>query len=148
MTFEQMKERLEQIKRSKYYADKAQDELRELITAYQSLTFTPGKVSVQTSNISDPVSKTVIKLDEAQKAYARAWEQVFKEIEDIKRLMSELPADERNILEDYYIRGKSYNYIARRTNYSKTSVYRKLDDGIKKLSTKIQVGKNGKDYVL
>jgi len=147
MTFSETKKLLEQLKRAKYYAQKQQEELSELITSYQLLTCNFGRIG-SSKNISDPVARTVEKIEKAQIEYAKAWSEVFEQIEYVKALLYELPPDERVIIEDFYLRGKSYNYISRKINYSKTSVYRKIDDGIKKLTTILQDGKNGKDYGL
>lgn len=129
MTFNETKQLLEELKRAKYCAHKQQEELGELITTYQCLTASFGRVG-SSNTISDPVLNTVVKIEKAQERYAKAWEDVFKQIEEIKLVLLNLPMEERNILEDYYIRGKSVNYIARRLNYDRRTIYRRIDKGI------------------
>lgn len=148
MTYEQTKLLLEQLKRAKYYAKKQQEDLAELIISHQSLTCKYGKISVQTSNISDVVSKTVEAIETAQKEYAQAWDEVFKEIEHIKGLLQELPSDEKNILEDYYIRGKTVRYIGRNMNYDHSQIVRKKETAIKKLAEIIKDAPNTPNYRL
>ena len=138
MTFNETKSLLEQIKRQRYYAQKQQEELGELITTYQCLTASFGRVG-SSNKISNPVLNTVIKIEKAQESYVKEWEAVIKKIEDIKLVLLNLPTEERHILDDYYIRGKSVNYIARQFNYDRRTIYRRIDRGIDLLS---KVGTN------
>ena len=134
MTFNETKSLLEQIKRQRYYAQKKQEDLAELILMHQNLTYKPKTVSVQSSTINRPVENAVIKIEEAQEAYARAWDKLFKQIEGVKLLLYQLPNDERNIVEDFYLRGKSAIYIAVKYCYNRTHIYDIVNRGIKKLS--------------
>ena len=133
MTFNETKQLLEELKRAKYYAHKQQEELGELITTYQCLTASFGRVG-SSNKISNPVLNAVIKIEKAQESYAKAWEEVFKQIDEVKSLLYQLPVDERNILEDFYLRGKSANYIARKCCYNRTHIYDIINRGVGKLS--------------
>ena len=134
MTYEETRKLLEQIKREKYYVQKAQEELAELICTYQNLTFSPSGVSIKSTKISKPVESALLKITEAQDKYSKEWQTVFELIDKVQDSLMQLPIEQRNILQDYYIRGKSVVFMASKYIYSERSVYNVIYKGIRSLS--------------
>lgn len=120
-----IREKLRNLRRLGYYKRRAQEELAELITAYQLLTVNVG-VGGRSGKISDPVGNTVVKVYEARENYAETWEEFNNEVEEVKEMVKAIPDELRRIVEDYYIRGKTIRYIANRMYYSTGSVWNKL----------------------
>ena len=136
-----IREKLRNLRRLGYYKRRAQEELAELITAYQLLTVNVG-VGGRSGKISDPVGNTVVKVYEARESYAETWQEFNDEVEEVKEMVKALPDELRRIVEDYYIRGKTIRYIANRMYYGRSTICRKLDSAINLLQ-KNQRGTNG-----
>lgn len=122
-----IRQKLQNIRRLGYYKKRAQEELAELITAYQLLTVNVG-VGGRTGKISDPVGNTVVKVYEARVKYAETWQAFYDEVEEVKEMIKELPDELRRIVEDYYISGKTIRYIANRMYYSRGSICNRLKE--------------------
>lgn len=133
MTFNEKKQLLEQIKRQKYYAQRKQDSLKELLLDYQCLTAKYSGLSSKTNTISNPVLRTVEKIEKAQEEYAKEYEKFFEQYENVKTALLFLPITERYILEDIYIRGKSVIYLTTKYSYSERAIYKIRDRGINNL---------------
>jgi DNA-directed RNA polymerase specialized sigma24 family protein len=146
MTYEKMKGKLEQIRRRKYYDQRMQEKVREMLLKFETLycpiglritQANPLGVRVQTSDARNSIDLEYEKFEaeikaEREKCIIESKE--FEEsVEEVEIALRSLPMEEKAIIEDYYIRNISANRLAAQMHYDVRTIYRKIQRGIRML---------------
>lgn len=122
MTYEEVKEKLEDMRNSKRLCLRIQKEINLIRDNYDALTCPLGSNSPGRAQLSKPTERLALRLIGKQDEFEAELERMMDLEDELLSAINTLPAREKDIIMGYYMHDKTHDELARECSYSLRSI--------------------------
>lgn len=137
MTYEQVKQKLENVRKLKRLCLRIQKEINNYRDTYDALACPLGNHAPGGGAISDPTQRLALRVIAKREEFEEALTLMMDEEDELTAAVALLPPTERDIIIGYYIQDRTHYQLARECSYSEQHIRRLKVKAIKKIGDKI-----------